>query len=99
MDSVSSPGTQHLSRSRVLMFLYDPTQHPRFRELCRTVSRDPQLHGASRTLRQETLLTEASLRVRRYLGLAADAKHSRPLVVIVSKADIWAPLVREQSRP
>ena len=24
MDTVSSPGTQHLSRSRVLMFLYDP---------------------------------------------------------------------------
>jgi hypothetical protein len=94
MDTVSSPGTQHLSRSRVLLFLYDPTQHPRFRELCRGVSRDPQLHGASRTLRQETLLTEASLRVRRYLGLPADKKHTRPLVVIVSKADIWAPLIR-----
>lgn len=95
MDSVSSPGTQHLSRSRVLMFLYDPTQHPRFRELCRQVSRDPQLHGASRTLRQETLLTEASWRVRRYLGLSAEKKHARPLVVVVTKADIWAPLVRE----
>jgi DNA-directed RNA polymerase subunit RPC12/RpoP len=94
MDSVSSPGTQHLSRSRALMFVYDPAQHPRFRELCRKVSRDPQLHGASRTLRQETLLTEASLRVRRYLGLPAQKKHSRPLVVIVSKADIWAPVVR-----
>ena len=94
MDSVASPGTQHLARSRVLLFLYDPTQHPRIRELCRRVSRDPQLHDAARTQRQETVLTEAAQRVRRYAGLSPHKKHNRPLVVIVAKADIWAPLFR-----
>ncbi len=42
-DSVSSPVTQHLAKSRVLMFVYDPTQDIRFRERCRTFSQDPQL--------------------------------------------------------
>ena len=65
MDSLASPGTQHLAKSRVLMFLFDPTQNPRFREHCRAFSNDPQLYGASRTERQETILTESAQRVRR----------------------------------
>lgn len=93
MDSLSSPGTQHLAKSRVLLFLFDPTQNPRFRDHCRTFSTDPQLYGASRTERQETILTEAAQRVRRYVGLSPHKKHDRPLLVIVSKADIWAPLL------
>jgi hypothetical protein len=93
MDSLSSPGTQHLAKSRVLLFLFDPTQNPRFRDHCRTFSFDPQLYGASRTERQETILTESAQRVRRYVGLSPHKKHDRPLLVIVSKADIWAPLL------
>jgi len=93
MDRVGSPVTQHLAMSRALMFLFDPTQDPRFRERCRGLSEDPQLGGAKNTQRQETLLTEASLRVRRYANLPPNAKHQRPLVVIVSKSDVWAPLV------
>jgi hypothetical protein len=93
MDSLSSPGTQHLAKSRVLLFLFDPTQNPRFRDHCRTFSKDPQLYGASRTERQETILTESAQRVRRYVGLSPHKKHDRPLLVIVSKADIWAPLL------
>lgn len=93
MDTTTSPGTQHMAKSRVLMFLYDPTQHPRFREECRSVSKDPQLFNAARTQRQETVLTEAANRVRRYTGAAAQKKHDRPLIVVVSKADIWSPLL------
>ena len=62
MDTVSAPGTQHLAKLRVLFFLYDPSQHPRFREACRTVSSDPQLHAAARSYRQEQILTEAATR-------------------------------------
>jgi hypothetical protein len=94
MDSLSSPGTQHLAKSRVLLFLFDPTQSPRFRDHCRSFSSDPQLYGASRTERQETILTESAQRVRRYVGLSPHKKHDRPLLVIVSKADIWAPLLK-----
>jgi len=92
-DTVSSPGTQHLARSRAILFLYDPTQHPRFREACRSCSKDPQLFAAARNQRQEILLTEAAARVRRYTGLAPQRRHQRPLLVLVSKADVWAPLL------
>jgi hypothetical protein len=94
MDTASSPVTQHMAQSRVLMFLYDPTQDPRFRELCRGVSNDPQLRDTARAQRQETILTEAALRVRRFLGLPPGKKHDRPLIVIVPKLDAWEPLLQ-----
>lgn len=90
-DSASSPVTQHLARSRVLMFLYDPTQDARLRLKCHEVSQDPQLQGRSR--RQETVFVETATRVRRYLGLSAHAKHQFPVVVVVPKADVWGPLI------
>ena len=79
--------------------MYDPTQHPRFREQCRSLSQDPQIYGSARTIRQEVLLTEAASRIRRYTGLSVKAQYDRPLVVIVSKADIWGQLlVRNSAR-
>jgi hypothetical protein len=93
MDTVSLPGTQHMAKARVLWFMYDPTQHPRFREQCRSLSQDPQIYGSARTIRQEVLLTEAATRIRRYTGLSAQTQYDRPLVVIVSKADIWGQLL------
>ena len=33
------------------------------------------------------------MRVRRYTGLAPNAKYDRPLIVIVPKWDVWAPLM------
>lgn len=93
MDSSSVPVTRHLERSGVLMFLYDPTQDPRFRERCRMFSKDPQLHRDSRAQRQETVLTETALRVRRLANLPPGEKHRRPLLVILPKSDVWSPLV------
>jgi len=90
-DSSSSPVTQHLSKSRVLMFLYDPTQDARFRAKCREVSNDPQLEGRSR--RQETVLIEVASRVRRLTNLPASRKFDMPLIVIVPKADVWGGLI------
>ncbi len=94
MDTAASPVTRHLARSRVLMFLYDPTQDPRFRERCRSFSHDPQLEDAGRTQRQETLLTEAALRVRLYAGVGPSQKYDRPLIVVVPKLDVWQPLLK-----
>lgn len=91
-DTASSPVTQHLGRSRVLMFLYDPTQDPRFRARCRELSRDPQLDDRAPTRRQETVLLEMLVRVRQYGGLSSTEKVDRPLVIIVPKADVWGPL-------
>ncbi len=93
MDTVASPVTQHLAKSKVLMFLYDPTQDPRFRERCRKVSNDPQLAGGARSQRQETIFIEAAARIRRYTAMPANKKHDRPLVVIVPKLDAWESLL------
>ncbi len=38
-DTALSPVTRHLSRSKVLMFLLDPTQDPRFRAKCKAFRR------------------------------------------------------------
>lgn len=92
-DSASSPVTQHIAKSRVLLFLFDPTQDARFRDRCLQFSQDPQLRSKLRASRQETILTEAAMRVRRYTGLPQNKKHDRPLIVIVPKWDVWAPLL------
>ncbi len=92
-DSVSSPVTQHMAKSKVLMFMYDPTQDPRFRAKCRGLSADPQLFESTLIRRQETVFMEAASRIRKYTGLAPATKFDRPLLVIVPKADVWAPLI------
>jgi hypothetical protein len=92
-DTVGSPVTRHLAQSRVLLFLFDPTQDPRFREACQGYSEDPQLRESTRTSRQESILHEAADRVRRLTGLSQLERHHRPLVVIVTKADVWLPLL------
>jgi hypothetical protein len=95
-DTAGSPVTRHIAHARVLFFLFDPTQDPRFRKLCAATSKDPQLSDQARTSRQETILHEAADRVRRYTGLAQHAKHSQPLVVIVTKYDAWSKLLPVQ---
>jgi hypothetical protein len=95
-DSTLAPGTQHLAKAHVLMFIFDPTQDPRFRERCQPISRDPQLFGQARTQLQSTILTESAIRVRQYAGLPPNRRLDRPLLVLVSKADIWVKLLGEE---
>ncbi len=94
-DTALTPVTRHLARSRVLLFLYDPTQDTRFRQRCRAFSNDPQITEPVTTTRQETILTEAALRIRRHAGLSAYQKYDRPLIILVGKSDIWAPLLKD----
>jgi len=95
-DTALSPVTRHLSRAKVLMYLFDPTQDPRFRQKCKTVSTDPQIMEPLQTVRQETILTEATIRFRKHAGLSAWQKCDRPLLVLVAKSDIWAPLMADE---
>lgn len=92
-DTALTPVTRHLAHARVLMYLFDPTQDPRFRERCRGVSSDPQVTEALQTLRQETVLAEAANRVRKHRGLSAYQRYDRPLLVLIPKSDIWGPLL------
>lgn len=97
-DTAASPVTRHLALSRVLMFLFDPTQDMRFRKLCAGKTQDPQMSERSerldreRPVRQETILAEAAQRVRRFSGLGQNQKHPRPLIVVVTKLDAWSSL-------
>jgi len=92
----ASPVVQHLAKSQILLSFFDPTQDPGFRAECG--SDDPQLSGELRPgqqapaimHRQETLLRETAVRIRRYLGIAQDERIKKPLIVIIPKFDIIA---------
>jgi hypothetical protein len=96
-DTATAPVTRHLAMSRVLFYLFDPTQDPRFRAACQANTSDPQMHDRARTIRQETVLLEAADRIRRHAGLGQNAKHARPLVVVVTKFDAWSSLLDEST--
>ncbi len=104
-DTAASPVTRHLALSRVLMFLFDPTQDIRFRRACRGKTSDPQMKERTerldreRPVRQETILTEAAQRVRRYVGLGHNKRHSRPLIVVITKFDSWSSLLKKKELP
>jgi len=104
-DTATSPVTRHLALSRVLMFLFDPTQDMRFRKLCSGKTHDPQMSERSerldreRPVRQETILAEAGQRVRRFAGLGQNQKHPRPLIVVLTKFDTWSTLLPTQELP
>lgn len=97
----SSPETQHLSRSSALMFVFDPTQEPRFVGECRGVSPDPQFveNSSDRPVDrvkdpQDVILSTADQNVKRWIGRELAAPLDVPLVVVVAKCDAWAHLVR-----
>ena len=92
-DTTSSPVTRHLAQSRAILFLFDPTQDPRFRAACRGVEAGGSAQRAARLSRQETILNEAAARIRRHAGLSHGSKYERPMIVVLSKFDEWSHLL------
>ena len=92
-----SPATDHLAFSQVLLYVFDPLQHPRFRQRCREHSADPQLSPDFRTFRQDEILQEAAKRIRQKANLPQHEQLRQPLVVVVNKFDVWKHLVPELS--
>jgi hypothetical protein len=93
-DTTSSPVTRHLGRSQAILFVFDPTQDPRFRAACRGAGAGgPAAHLAGRSSRQETILNEAAARIRRHAGLAATALYDQPVIIVLSKFDEWNHLI------
>jgi hypothetical protein len=86
-DSAAAPVTRHMAQSRVLFFVFDPTQDARFQRLIG--QQTPSAAPSIRTMRQEPILQEAISRIRRFAGLKHSEKHKRPLVVILTKFDRW----------
>lgn len=90
-----SEAVKHLARSDVIFMLFDPTQESRLRGFCR--ASDPQIslgirpdQGPPVLVHQETLLREAAVRARHYLGISQNEPLRQPLVVIIPKFDILA---------
>jgi len=92
-DKSSTPATRHLARSQLLFCLFDPTQDQRLRARCRNIQGGSSAYERDRLSRQETILNEAAARVRRHAGLASNARHDKPLIVVLSKSDEWAHLL------
>lgn len=90
-----SPATQHLTVSSGLIFLFDPTQHVRFREACQGMTQDPQMRAAGWSCRQDQVMMEAANRIRTQSGLTQNEKYKRPLVVAMTKLDAWRALLGE----
>lgn len=94
-ETARSP-MKHLALSEVLLFLFDPTQHPKFRQACNGSSNDPQMgkHGWSH--RQDQVLLEVASRIRSQAGWPQDAKYPHPLIVVVTKYDAWCSVIGGQ---
>jgi hypothetical protein len=89
-----SPATEHLALSEALLFVFDPIQHNRFRQLCREFSHDPQLDAEFQCFRQDEILLEAAKRIRLKANLAQHQPFDRPLIIVVNKWDVWEPLMK-----
>lgn len=98
-DTLANPVTRHLARSKILMFLFDPTQDPRFRQAVAGRTNDPQLTDCPVTSRQETVIHEVADRIRMNAGLSPNAKHAQPLIVLATKYDAWWPLLGRERLP
>jgi hypothetical protein len=93
LESELSPATDHLALSEALLYVFDPLQHPRFRDRCRAFSTDPQLGDEFRCYRQDEVLLEAAKRIRQKANLPQHERFRKPLVVIVNKHDAWGQLL------
>lgn len=87
-QSTTQRATQHLQFSQALIFLFDPTQHPSFRQACMDFSSDPQIQDNIRSHPQHQVLAEAGKRIKDAMGLP-DGKLKTPLIVIATKHDAW----------
>lgn len=87
-DSAAAPVTQHLAKSKFLLFLFDPTMDLRFRRLF-----GEEMPAGARSERQESVLSEAIARIRRLNGMRVVDRDSRPLIIVLTKSDLWGPKI------
>jgi hypothetical protein len=102
-DTIAAPVTQHLGRAELLLYLFDPTQDPRFQRLLGKTGPAGASSGRAEHVgsRQDQILVEAAARIRRQLGRSQNTQHDRPLIVILTKSDAWQRLLpdKQQGEP
>ena len=96
-ESMQAPVTEHLAHSDVVFFMLDPTQDPRIRTHIRATagktSDENRMAEDLGAVRQELVLNETIVRIRKARGLSTGAKHKALLMVVLVKADVWQPLL------
>ncbi len=96
-DNILTPGSQHISVASAILFLFDPTANPGFRQLLQE-STDPQLRNSLyRPGRQAMLLAESEMRLRTKLNMPPSEKLDIPMAVIIGKSDTWIHLLGPES--
>jgi hypothetical protein len=93
-DSATNPVTRHLAKAAAIFFCFDPTQDARMkRQLQQHQSAAGDAPATSivsgATARQEIVLHEMISRFRSLRGLGSSEKTECPLIVIVTKLDVW----------
>ena len=87
-EEVNQPATRHLVHSNGLIFLFDPSIDAKMRLEC--TKEDPQIEIlADKITNQETLLSEMIKRIRLYSGMKTTDRYEYPLIIAVSKYDLW----------
>ncbi|MSR45323.1 MAG: hypothetical protein EXS15_08250 [Phycisphaerales bacterium] len=77
-ENAEPPHTRHLGQAQALLFVFDPTMS----------------HASDKAQRQELILIEAVSRIRRLAGVSQSAKLPIPIIIVLSKADLWAQEIR-----
>lgn len=85
-DSAHAPGTKHLLHAEGIVFLYDPTEDPRFRPHFKPGVAVHRRGAAAQ--RQDVLLVEMLNRIRKHHNLPSADRFPKPLIVALSKADL-----------
>ncbi len=82
----SESATRHLERSSAIIMVFDPLQDMRFRKRYGASANSGIAAGHQR---QELVFAEAIARIRRLRGLAPTAPIDIPVIIALSKADVW----------
>jgi hypothetical protein len=87
--------TRHLKESCGLVFVYDPTQDPKFREACRERSSDRQFRDV-KVDTQDVLYGNVMNRLLSLRSMLPTERVKVPLVVALTKYDAWRFLLDER---
>lgn len=96
-DTASSLVTKHMVHAEGILFLFDPTEDPRFRPILNRGKSQGSL--SKKSARQDILLVEMVGRIRKYLGMASGDKLSKTVVLGISKADLLDDVLPMEESP
>ncbi|HAA52555.1 MAG TPA: hypothetical protein DCE43_22760 [Planctomycetaceae bacterium] len=88
--------TAHLAKSNLLLFTFDPTLDARLQ--LKILEKSPHRLKRIPTISQEPFLQSTATRIRTIRGLNRQDRHDAPLIVVVTKFDVWSDVVGEIDR-